>query len=156
MKYARIGAAALVLVFSAGMACAGPVPAGGMTVKDVAGWLQSKGFKAEIQQGKNGKPKIASATQGADFYVHFYDCKADRCASIQFTAGFTTHGTYSLEKENAWNNGNRWLTASMDQENDPWISMDVDLSPGGSYELLNDQFQVWNDSVARFEKTIKE
>jgi hypothetical protein len=42
----------------------------------------------------------------------------------------------------------------MDKENDPWISQDIDLSPGGTYELLNDELKVWSDSVGRFMKTI--
>lgn len=155
MKYTSIGAALLALGFTACMAAATSIPSGGMTAQDVANWLLSKGYKADIQKMDNGRPKIASATQGVNFFIHFYDCKEDRCASIQFVAGFSTNGAYSTEKANKWNVESRWITASMDNENDPWINMDVDLWPGGSYELLNDEFQVWNDSVARFVKTIK-
>ncbi len=155
MKYTSIGVAVLALGLTAGMAAANSVPTGGMTAQDVASWLQSKGYKAEIGKANDGRPKIASATQGVNFFVHFYDCKADRCASIQFVAGFSTSGAYTLEKENSWNNDNRWITASMDNEKDPWISMDIDVWPGGTYELLNDELQVWDDSVARFVKTIK-
>jgi hypothetical protein len=155
MKSRFIGVAVLALALTAGMAGARDIPTGGMTADDVASWLHSKGYKAEISKADNGRPKIASATQGINFYVHFYDCKNDRCASIQFVAGFSTNGAYSLQKANDWNNDNRWITASMDKENDPWISMDVDLWPGGTYELLNDELQVWDDSVARFVRSIK-
>jgi hypothetical protein len=155
MKGKFFGAAAMALVMSAGLAIANPIPTGGMTAQNVADWLHSKGYKAEIGKANNGRPKIASATQGINFYVHFYDCKEDRCASIQFVAGFSTSGSYTTEKANTWNTDNRWITASMDNEKDPWISMDVDLWPGGTYELLNDELQVWDDSVARFLKTIK-
>jgi hypothetical protein len=154
MKFASIGATALAFVLTACMAAAQGLPAGGLTAKDVASWLQGNGYKAEIGKTDEGKPKISSATQGMPFYVHFYDCKGDRCASIQFVAGFNTGGTYTLKKANDWNSDNRWVTASMDKENDPWITQDVDLSPGGSYELLNDEFQVWNSTFGRFQKTI--
>jgi len=154
MKCTIVGAAVLALGLTASMAVAEDLPGGGMTGQDVASWLQSQGYRAEIQKADNGRPKVASATQGTSFYVHFYDCKDDRCASIQFTAGFSTNGAYSVEKANDWNAANRWITASMDKDNDPWISQDVDLSPGGTYELLNDELKVWSDSVGRFMKTI--
>ena len=31
---------------------------------------------------------------------------------------------------------------------------DVDLTPGGSYELLKDEFGIWQDSLGRFRKFI--
>ena len=155
MRRISIGAAMLAFAVTTGMAAANDLPAGGLTGQDVASWLQSQGYRAEIGTADNGRPKVASATQGTNFFVHFYDCKGDRCASIQFVAGFTTNGAYSVVKANEWNAANRWVTASMDKENDPWIDRDVDLSPGGTYELLNDELQVWDDSVARFVKTIK-
>ena len=154
MRRIFIGTAVLALALTAAMAAAKDLPAGGMTGQDVASWLQSQGYRAEIGTADNGRPKVASATQGTNFYVHFYDCKNDRCASIQFVAGFSTSGAYSLEKENEWNAANRWITASMDKENDPWITQDIDLSPGGTYELLNDELKVWSDSVGRFMKTV--
>jgi hypothetical protein len=155
MKCVLVGAAVLALGLMTSMAAAENLPASGMTAQEVANWLHKKGYKAEIGTADNGRPKIASAAQGVNFYVHFYDCKNERCASIQFVAGFSTNGAYTLEKENDWNSNNRWITASMDKENDPWISQDVDLWPGGTYENLNDEFQVWNDSLGRFLKTIK-
>jgi hypothetical protein len=154
MRHTFIGAAMLMLALTTGMAAAKDLPAGGMTGQDVADWLQSQGYRAEIGTADNGRPKVASATQGTSFYVRFYDCQGDRCASIQFTAGFDTKGAYSVDKANDWNTANRWVTSSMDKENDPWISQDIDLSPGGTYELLNDELKVWSDSVGRFMKTI--
>jgi len=156
MKATFWSAAMLALVLAAGAAAAANLPEGGMTAQDVADWLQSKGYKAQIGTTDNGRPKIASAAQGVNFYIHFYDCKNDRCASIQFVAGFSTDGAYTLEKGNEWNTRNRWVTASMDKENDPWISMDVDLWPGGTYELIGDELQVWNDSIARFVASLKQ
>ena len=154
MRRISIGAAMLAFAVTTGMAAANDLPAGGLTGQDVASWLQSQGYRAEIGTADNGRPKVASATQGTIFFVHFYDCKGDRCASIQFVAGFTTNGAYSVVKANEWNAANRWVTASMDKENDPWITQDIDVSPGGTYELLNDELKVWSDSVGRFMKTI--
>ncbi|HEX4534662.1 MAG TPA: YbjN domain-containing protein [Rhizomicrobium sp.] len=149
------GAAALVLAFTSNAAMAKDLPAGGLTVKDIAAWLQSSGYKAEIQTSKDGSQNVYSAADGTGFHVYTYDCKQDRCASIQFSVGLDTKGAWNAEKMNEWNSGNRWVRAYVDKVNDPWVEMDVDLSPGGSYENLNDEFAVWRDSLASFKKYIK-
>ena len=41
---------------------------------------------------------------------------------------------------NDWNSTKRWAKAYVDDKDDPWLQMDVDLSPGGTEEGLNDQF----------------
>jgi hypothetical protein len=154
MKHAMIGATVLALAVTAGMAAAKDLPEGGLSVQETADWLQSKGYRAEIGKDDTGDSRISSATQGVNFFVYFYDCKGNRCASIQFSAGFDIKGAYSLEKANDWNRNNRWAAATMDKDKDPWLSQDVDLSPGGTYENLKDEFGVWEDMLAKFLKTI--
>ncbi len=34
------------------------------------------------------------------------------------------------------------MRAYVDKVNDPWLEYDVDLTPGGSYELLKDEFGI--------------
>jgi hypothetical protein len=154
MRCAIFGSVALAFFSIMVPTAAKDLPAGGLTAQDVVNLLQAKGYRAELKQDDNGKPNVASATQGVNFFVHFFDCTNDRCASIQFVAGFSTKGSYTLEQANNWNFNNRWITAAMDKEKDPWVSQDVDLSPGGTYENLNDEIQVWDDSLGRFLKTI--
>ncbi|MGH7095790.1 MAG: YbjN domain-containing protein [Stellaceae bacterium] len=125
-----------------------------MTVEDVVNWLQSGGYQAKVVTGKNGKQTITSSVGGTNFHVGFYDCNGARCGSIQFFAGFDTKGALNPVKMNQWDRAQRWGRAYVDNVNDPWLEMDVDLTPGGTYELLNDEFATWRALLARFRQFI--
>jgi hypothetical protein len=127
-----------------------PIPAGGLTIEDVVAWLQSAGYSAKVVTAENGNRHIVSNTMGTPFNVFVGDCQGERCASIELAAGFSTNGKFDISQINDWNNNNRWCRAYYDNVNDPWLGMDIDLSPGGTYESLNDQFAAWNDRLAKF------
>ncbi len=156
MKCAVLASAAVIAVaLSSGSALAKDLPQGGLTVQDVAKWLQDSGYKAEIQTSRDGSQNVYSASDGTGFHVYMYDChNGPRCASIQFSVGFDTKGAWNAAKMNAWNSDNRWVRAYVDDTNDPWVEMDVDLYPGGTWENLNDEFAVWRDMLGRFTKYI--
>ena len=144
------GVALLALLPVASMAK--PIAVQGMSVGDVAAWLQNQGYKAQIVTEKDGKSHVDSATGGTRFGVYMFDCKNNKCGSIQFSAGFDTHGAFSAQKLNEWNRDKRWSRVYVDNVNDPWIEYDVDLTPGGTYELLNDEFAIWNSELGEFTK----
>lgn len=147
----KIGIATiLALVLMTCAADAKPIPAGGLTIGDVVGWLQEAGYRAQIAHESSGKSYVQSATGGTDFGVYMFDCKKDRCGSIQFAAGFATHGKFDIHHMNDWNRDQRWARGYYDSVNDPWIEMDVDLTPGGSYELLNDELAIWDGMLGAF------
>lgn len=81
-----------------------------------------------------------------------FDCKDDRCGSFQFSVGFATHGKFDVSHMNDWNRDSRWCRGYFDNVNDPWIEYDIDLTPGGTYELLDDEFATYRNSVSRFVK----
>ncbi len=137
---AAVGAACVLA--GAGAAQAAPLPANGMTVKEVQTWLLDSGYKAE--KAKDGEDEyLRSAADGVNFEVHFYDCKKDRCASIQMIAGFDLDEKLTWEKANGWNSGKRFVNCFLDEDGDPWFSYDINLSPGGTREALDDNFGVW-------------
>jgi hypothetical protein len=152
--FSRIGGAvALAAILAAAPAAAKDIPAGGLTVSDVVAWLQTAGYRAQIVADNDGKSHVSSATQGVNFGVYMFDCNKDgRCASIQFSAGWATHGKFDVSRMNEWNRDNRWARGYFDKENDPWLEYDVDLSPGGTFELLNDELATWDALVPRFIK----
>jgi hypothetical protein len=117
-------------------------------------WLQNAGYAAKIESNADGTQDIASAADGGNFHVFFYDCNNGRCASMQFSAGFDTKGAFKAEQMNQWNNDKRWAKAYVDKVNDPWLELDVDLSPGGTYEGLDDEFGIWRQSLTAFRKYI--
>jgi len=154
----RLGITALTLAMALALgstsASAKDLPYGGMTLDDVVGWLQGAGYQAKVVTEKTGEKTITSTAEGIEFHVGFYDCKQDRCGSIQFFAGWNTNGALNVKKMNQWNRGRRWARAYVDDTNDPWIEMDVDLSPGGTYELLNDEFATWRSALSTFKQFI--
>ncbi len=145
---------ALALAFAPAAASAKDIPKAGVTVEDIQGWLQGEGYKAVIQKGDNGTRHIESAADGQGFQIYFYDCKDGRCGSIQFSVGFNTKGAFNAQKMNAFNADTRWVRAYVDKVNDPWLEYDVDLTPGGTYELLSDEFAIWRDRLGAFRKAI--
>jgi|HubBroStandDraft_5_1064220.scaffolds.fasta_scaffold719027_1 hypothetical protein len=163
--FSRIGGAVvLAAILAAAPAVAAPaapapakdIPAGGLTLNEVVAWLQAAGYRAQIVADSDGKSHVSSATQGVDFGVYIYDCNKDgRCGSIQFSAGWARHGTFDVTRMNEWNRDNRWARGYYDKVNDPWLEYDVDLSPGGTYELLNDELALWDSLVPRFIKLYK-
>jgi hypothetical protein len=153
MRTAKLaGIAVLAIGLCAGPAGAKNLPANGMTIGDIAAWLQGEGYKAQIQTANDGTKNIYSSSNGQNFHIYQYDCKNGRCGSLQFSVGFDTKGAFNPEKMNEWNRDNRWARAYIDKVNDPWLEYDVDLEPGGTYELLNDEFHVWQDSLDHFHK----
>lgn len=136
-------------------AVAGPIADGGLTAKEVARWLQDQGYKAELKVGESGKPYVRSAAEGVSFSIYLYDCKAgDRCASLQFSASFDLDKPMDLKVVNAWNRDKRFLKAYLDDEGDPFVEYDASVSPGGSYEALNDDFLVWTSTLPAFKSHI--
>lgn len=142
MKLNLLAAVAAVSLGLAGMAQAREIPAGGLSTDEVGAWLRDAGYKAELKTNDSGKPYYRTSADGVGFDVDFYDCKNGRCASIQFNAGFDTDGL-STDKINAWNAANRYIRAYVADDGDPWFCYDANLSPGGTYEALDDDFAVW-------------
>ena len=153
MRHALIaGVAALALCSSA--ASAREIPKGGLTVDQVVSWLQSAGYKAEVQKNSDGEANVYSAAEGTGFHIFLYDCKKSFCGSIQFSVGFDTKGSFNTTQLNTWNRKNRWVRAFLDDSNDPWLEYDVDLTPGGTYEILDDEFTIWRGQLKKFAEMV--
>ena len=158
MKVKMLAAAAAmgISLVAAGAAQAqtGNIPNGGVTIQDVRTFLLNKGFKAEIKSGSTGQ-YIDSASGGVNFSVYMYDCHTgNRCASVQFSAGFDLNQGMTAGKINEWNRDKRYLKAYVDSEGDPYVQFDVNTSPGRTWTGFNDDFGVWVDILASFTQFI--
>jgi hypothetical protein len=130
---------------------AAPIPDGGATAAEVAAVLQDRGYKAEIGKDNEGDPKIRSGVQGTNFNIYFYGChKSPRCVSIEFSLGFHIDGGLKLEQVNGWNRRNRFGRAYLDDENDPWIEMDLDMEHGFTTEAISNNLDTWDAVVSNF------
>lgn len=126
----------------AGAAGAASLHKDGMTTREIQAWLNDSGYKAEL--ARDGEDEyVKSSAEGVSFEVHPYDCKSDRCASMQMIVGFDVDGKITTDQANAWNRSKRYIDCYIDDEGDPWFTYDVNLSPGGTREALDDDFAVW-------------
>jgi Putative bacterial sensory transduction regulator/zinc-ribbon domain len=126
------------------------IPDGGLTMEEVVAWLQSGGYAAKVVAAADGKRHIISNSHGTPFDIFTPGCLSGRCASIELVVAFSCKGRFDVSQLNAWNSEVPWCKAYYDSVNDPSLDMDIALSPGGTYESLNDQFMTWNTVLGRF------
>ena len=135
---------------------AGALPDGGATAAEVAGVLQDKGYRAEITTDSAGDPLIDSAADGTKFSVYFYGCEGEepRCNAIQFMAAFDLEEGLSLEQINLWNREHRFGRGYLDDENDPFVEMDLDVEYGFTTEALANNLDTWVAVLPGFKEFI--
>lgn len=146
--------AAMALMIGAAPALARPVPDAGVTREEVAEWLTKKGYKAEIHTDDGGEVLISSAIGGVNYDIYFYACNNKRCASIEYLAGWTPMDDVSLEDVNAWNAKKRYAFGFRDKDLNIWAQYDVDIAPGGSWELMDVSLETWEQLVVSFKAFI--
>jgi Putative bacterial sensory transduction regulator len=153
MRCATLLAVGLVVLESA-VASAGPLPPGGVTADEVALVMKARGLPATVGKDGVGDPNITSKFNGLNFEVIFYDCAGARCKAIQFSRGFDTDEGVTLEKLNEWNRDFRFGRAFRDNENDPYVQMDVDVELGATIESVGSNLQTWLDVMEAFAQTL--
>lgn len=149
--------AALAVVTSAGGAVAKPIPDGGVTVEELQAWLVDHGYKAQVEKGKDGgQAHIRSGADGLTFSVFFYDCKQNRCMSMEYYVGFDKNAdTPNLETINAWNRDKRYMKTYLDKEGDVAFEFDVNLAPGGTWEAVEDDFSTFLNCLPAVKTLVK-
>jgi len=127
-----------------------PIPDGGLTLEEVVAWLESGGYIAKVVTAESGKRHIESRSQGTLFNIFTPGCQSGRCASLELLFAFSSKGKFDISRLNEWNRDVPWCKAYYDTVNDPCLDMDIALSPGGTYESLNDQFATWGNVLGNF------
>jgi hypothetical protein len=143
-RHLRHAAFALVIALAATtMAHAKEIPSDGLTFDDAMAWLRDQGLEGKISTDGAGNKNIQTAFGDNRFGVYLFDCSNDHCGSIQFVANWPASAKISATKVNQWNRTKRWARAYLDGSNRLWVEFDADLTPGGTYELLQDEFATW-------------
>jgi hypothetical protein len=127
-----------------------PIPDGGLTLEEVVAWLQSGGYSAKVVTAESGKRHIVTNSRGTPFDIFTPGCQEGRCASLEIVVAFSRKGKFDVSRLNEWNSDMPWGKAYYDDVNDPCLDMDISLSPGGTFESLNDQFATWNNLLVTF------
>jgi hypothetical protein len=146
--------AALTLGVLAGPAKARDIPTGGLTYDEVATWLRASGNPATIKpdQSAGAKPEeriVSSTIDGVNYDIYFYGCADGRCDSIQYAAGWPS-SPGSLDRIAAWNLTKRYIRAYSTSGGQYWAEYDVDVSPGGTYELLDHSLVRWRSIIGDY------
>jgi hypothetical protein len=155
---AVLAAAAGVVLLAAAPTAARDLPDGGMTATEIAGWLIGNGYPAQVKPDPTtpGDQIVSTQTDGLNVDIYLYDCSGEgnarRCTSMQYAAGWPASSAYNLEKVNSWNRGNRYIKAYLTAKGGLFGEYDLDMSPGGTYEMLNDCLQNWRSVVVDFNK----
>jgi hypothetical protein len=148
------------LVWGLAAICAAAMPAvhaaeidriGGDQLVDL---VADAGYRATPGRDNQGDPMVSSSAAGATFTIYMYGCEEDRCKSLQFRAGFDLADGISLERINAWNRDKRYGSAYLDDENDPWLQMDLDLEGGATTGQVTEYVELWDTLLGQFQTFI--
>jgi hypothetical protein len=58
------------------------IPDGGLTIEEMAAWLEGEGYAVKFVTGESGKRHIETNSQGSPLNIFFGDCKGERCAVL--------------------------------------------------------------------------
>ena len=150
--------AAAGLLMLAAPAMARDLPTGGMTATELARWMVDNGFPAQVKPDPTtpGDQIVSTATDGINVDIYLYDCSgsgdARRCTSMQYAAGWTANASYNSTKVNEWNRTHRYIKAYLTASGALYGEYDLDVSPGGTYEMLEDCLGNWRRNVVTFNK----
>jgi hypothetical protein len=148
--FAAICAAAMPVVHAAE---AGRIDrVGGEQLADL---LAEAGYRATVGRDGEGDPMVSSSAAGANFSIYMYGCEDESCNSLQFIAGFDLADGIALQRINAWNRDKRYGSAYLDDEDDPWLQMDLDLEGGSSTGQLTEYVELWDTLLGQFQTFIQ-
>lgn len=149
-----IAAAACAVLLLAAPAAAKDLPADGLSPAEVAKWLIDNGFEAAVSKNDKGETYIKTSADDMTFEILFYDCKPERCLSMELLIGLELDKPMAADQFNAWNASKRYARIYPDEKGQPWFSYDINLSPGGTYEAMEDNYAIWVGLLPDFRKHV--
>lgn len=129
-----------------GGAQARPIDEQGLSVEEVAAWVKSVGFDPKIEKTDAGEPYVRIKTpSGVNFDVDLYDCGAGKCRAVQFTVIFELEKKLSLDAVNSWNSDKRYIRMFLNKQGNAVFQYDCNVAPGGTFEALDDDLDIFVD-----------
>jgi len=117
--------------------------------------IQDLGYRARLETDGVGDPMILSSAAGADFRIYFYGCSQNKdCSTLLFKAGFDLIMGTTLETVEEWNEGTLYGRAYLDDEDDPWLELGVNMKGGVSRENFEATFGRWESILSSFQRHI--
>jgi hypothetical protein len=128
---------------------------GGITGPELVRVLQDAGYKAKLDKDSDGDPRIETSMSGAKVFVSFYDCKQDRCGSLQFVVAMDLKDGSTWEAMNRFNSEYRYGRAHLDEEMDPFLRFDFEVLHTARTEHIVSQIDIWEDVLNAFLKATR-
>jgi len=146
-----LAAAALAFAVSAPV-LAWAFPQDGLKADDIVDWLQHQHLDAQPDEPRAGGTAtvVRSSVDGTPFAIYLYDCRKDRCASLQYAASFSNGDGLTLARLNAWNRQSRYIRAYLDRSGRVLGEYDLDIAPGLDGKALDHSLRRWRSALSRF------
>ena len=118
--------------------------------------IQNLGYRARLEVDGDGDPMIRSSVGGTEFALVFYGCSDshDQCQILLFKAGYELKRKVGLDLINEWNATRLFGRAYLDDVDDPWLELVLNVRGGVTREQFEKTFEWWESSVGEFEKEI--
>lgn len=150
-----------------GLACATSVIIGASTVfgqsaivdatdpDTLQSLMQDDGYAVSQDVDSYGDPRFTFKTSQTTTRVLFYGCTEGKdCKYIMFQSGWNLADGMALTGVNEWNEGRVWGKAYLDDENDPFLELAINLYGGVTATNFLDTVDWWRITIERFEKHI--
>jgi hypothetical protein len=153
---AKVSTVGAILILALGANAEGQTIVSAEDPAELVSIIQKLGFQAKLETDTVGDPVIRSSSSGVDFSVYFYDCKNNkRCKSLHFTSGYDLTEGASLDAMQQWNADKRFASAYLDDEQDPFLQMDVNTEGGVTQQNFEATFELWQSLKGEFEDFIE-
>lgn len=117
--------------------------------------MQENGYVVSQDIDKYGDPRFESRISRTTTRVLFYGCKnGQNCKYIMFSAGWNLDDGIAGDVINEWNREKVWGKAHLDEENDPFLELVVNMDGGVTAENFLDTVDWWRITLEKFEKHI--
>lgn len=120
---------------------------------EMAAALRAAGYKAELKKDTDGDPYIASAANGSNFEIDFYECKEGKCTSFQFSTYYDADPLWTPALANDWNAHNRFLKVAVNdkgQLTENLYGSGVGKLTQANFADLVDWFQLMDNGLSKF------
>src|SRR5690606_38262144 len=104
----------------------------------------------ELGRDRHGDPEIMFQQGGLTCRMNFFDCRNDRCGSLQLEVGLDLEAGTTPQVVNQYNRTYRYGRAYLDEDMDPYLLYDFELPHARVGEYLESQLGIFGTLLEHF------
>lgn len=120
----------------------------------VVDMLDELGFSAELTRDEADDPLVVTQTLGLRTFIYFYDCRSEGCEALQFRVGLDLADGTSMDVINDFNRRYRYVRGFLDEDDDPFLVMDVEMAHAEHAPQFSTHLGVWEELLSRFTEAV--